>query len=47
MREARQFLIDARKSLEGTAVADFQWNRQAWAALMRVLLSSNEFLSLD
>ncbi|HEV2688889.1 MAG TPA: PSD1 and planctomycete cytochrome C domain-containing protein [Bryobacteraceae bacterium] len=42
-----QFLTAARKSLQGTEVADYQWNRQAWASLMRVLLSSNEFVTLD
>jgi hypothetical protein len=47
LREARQFLASARQSLEGSAVADYQWNRQAWASLMRVLLSSNEFVTLD
>jgi Protein of unknown function (DUF1553)/Protein of unknown function (DUF1549)/Planctomycete cytochrome C len=47
LREAHQFLESARKSLQGTGVADYQWNRQAWASLMRVLLASNEFVSID
>ncbi|MDP8980680.1 MAG: PSD1 and planctomycete cytochrome C domain-containing protein [Acidobacteriota bacterium] len=47
IREARQYLDSARQSLHGTAVPDYQWNRQAWASLMRVLLSSNEFITLD
>jgi len=47
IREARQFLDSARQTLQGTAVPDYQWNRQAWASLMRVLLSSNEFVTLD
>jgi len=47
IREAQQFLASARKSLQGTGVPDYQWNRQAWASLMRVLLASNEFVSID
>lgn len=47
IREAQQFLASARKSLHGTGVPDYQWNRQAWASLMRVLLASNEFVSID
>jgi hypothetical protein len=47
IRESRQFLDSARQTLQGTAVPDYQWNRQAWASLMRVLLSSNEFVTLD
>jgi hypothetical protein len=42
-----QFLAAARHSLQGTAVAEYQQNRQAWASLMRVLLSTNEFVTLD
>jgi len=43
-----QQLADDQWSLgPGTAVPDYQWNRQAWASLMRVLLSSNEFVTLD
>jgi len=47
IKEDLQFLGAARKSLHDTAVPDYQWNRQAWASLMRVLLSSNEFITLD
>ncbi|MBZ5625840.1 MAG: DUF1549 and DUF1553 domain-containing protein, partial [Acidobacteriia bacterium] len=47
VREARQFLASARKSLEGTALPDYQRTREVWASLMRVLLSSNEFLTVD
>jgi hypothetical protein len=47
IREALQFLVKARQSLRGTAAPPDQWNRQAWASLMRVLLSSNEFVTLD
>jgi len=47
IREGQQFLASARKSLQGTGVPDYQWNRQAWASLMRVLLASNEFVSID
>ena len=47
VHDARQFLAGARKSVEGTAVPEDQRNRQAWAALMRVLLASNEFITLD
>jgi hypothetical protein len=47
IRDSQQFLASARRSLEGTGVPDYQWNRQAWASLMRVLLASNEFVSID
>ena len=47
IREALQFLDHARQSLRGTAAPPDQWNRQAWAGLMRVLLSGNEFVTLD
>jgi len=45
--EAHQFLAAARGSLKDTPVANDKRNREAWAALMRVLLSSNEFVTLD
>jgi hypothetical protein len=47
VRDARQFLGSARGSLAETAVPEYKKNREAWASLMRVLLSSNEFLTLD
>jgi hypothetical protein len=47
IRDAWQFMAAARKSLEGTGVPDFQRNRQVWASFMRVLLASNEFVSID
>jgi hypothetical protein len=47
VRDARQFLVTAREGLGATAVPEFKRNREAWAALMRVLLSSNEFVTLD
>ena len=47
VRDARQFLTAARASLAGTAVPDDRKNREALASLMRVLLSSSEFLTLD
>ena len=47
LRDARQFLTAARASLAETAVPDDRKNREAWASLMRVLLSSSEFLTLD
>ena len=47
VRDARQFLTAARASLAATAVPEYRKNREAWASLMRVLLSSNEFLTLD
>ena len=46
-REARQFLSAARASLGATAVPEYRKNREALASLMRVLLSSSEFLTLD
>jgi len=47
LRESRQYLDEARHTFEGTALADYQRIRQAWASLMRVMLGSNEFLTLD
>jgi hypothetical protein len=47
VKDARQFLTAARGSLEDTPVANDKRNREAWAALMRVLLSANEFVTLD
>ncbi len=47
VRDARQFLAAARGSLGATAVPEYKKNREALASLMRVLLSSNEFLTLD
>ena len=47
IRDARQFLSAARASLDGTAVPDYKKNREALASLMRVLLSTSEFLTLD
>ena len=51
VRDARQFLTAARASLRGTAggtaVPEDRKNREALASLMRVLLSSSEFLTLD
>ncbi len=47
VRESLRFLTSARKSLQGTGVPDYQWNRQAWSSLMRVLLASSEFVTLD
>ena len=44
---ARQFLSAARASLSATPVAEDRKNREALASLMRVLLSSSEFLTLD
>ena len=47
IRDALQFVAAARKSMDGTAVDDYRWNRDAWASLMRVMLASNEFVTLD
>ena len=47
IRDAGQFLAAARASLSATAVPEYKKNREALASLMRVLLSSNEFLTLD
>jgi hypothetical protein len=47
LREARQFLTTARQSLGGSRLPDWQVSRAAWAGLMRVLLSANEFITLD
>jgi hypothetical protein len=47
VRDCRQFLTRARTSLGGTAVAEDRKNRESLAALMRVLMSANEFVTLD
>jgi len=47
VRDAHQFLAQARASLAETAVPEDRKSREALAALMRVLLSSNEFVTLD
>ena len=44
VKESREFLAGARQAVAG---ADDQRERQAWASLMRVMLSRNEFLTLD
>jgi cytochrome c553 len=47
VRDCRQFLSQARGSLGGTPVPDDRKNREALASLMRVLMSANEFVTLD
>jgi hypothetical protein len=47
IRDARQFLTRGRESLAGTSLPEDRTYREAWASLMRVLLSGNEFLTLD
>ena len=47
MRDCRAFLTQAHASLGGTAVPEDRKNREALAALMRVLMSDNEFVTLD
>jgi hypothetical protein len=47
VRDCDQFLTHARASLAGTAVPQDRKNREALAALMRVLMSANEFVTLD
>jgi hypothetical protein len=47
IRDARQFLTKGRESLAGSPMLEDRTYREAWASLMRVLLSSNEFLTLD
>ena len=47
VRDGRAFLAAARKSLTDSAVPDWQRNRETWGSMMRVLLASNEFLTLD
>jgi hypothetical protein len=44
---AREFLLKSRGELEKAGVPSDLRNRQAWASLMRVLLSSNEFFYVD
>jgi hypothetical protein len=45
--EAMRFLEATRRALGDTGVVEDMRNRGAWAALMKVLLMSNEFLILD
>jgi hypothetical protein len=40
-------LTRARESLADTALPEDRKYREVWAGLMRVLLSSNEFVTLD
>jgi hypothetical protein len=47
VRDCREFLTKARSSLDGTAVPEDRKNRESLAALMRVLMSANEFVTLD
>ena len=47
IRETREYLSKARAALAGSGMKEDRKYREAWASLMRVLLSSNEFLSLD
>jgi hypothetical protein len=47
VRDCRQFLTQARGSLGSTAVPEDRKNRESLAALMRVLMSANEFVTLD
>jgi hypothetical protein len=47
LRDCRQFLAQARASLGETAVPEDRKNRESLAALMRVLMSANEFVTLD
>jgi hypothetical protein len=47
VRDCRQFLSQARASLGGTAVPEDRKTRESLAALMRVLMSANEFVTLD
>jgi hypothetical protein len=42
-----RFLEASRRGLADTGMVEDHRNRGAWAALMQVLLSSNEFLILD
>jgi hypothetical protein len=47
VRDCRQFLIQARAALGGTAVPEDRKTRESLAALMRVLMSASEFVTLD
>ncbi|MPY90170.1 MAG: DUF1553 domain-containing protein [Luteitalea sp.] len=46
VREARQYLEKSRKALAESGVDEERANREAWGSLVRVLLSSNEFITL-
>lgn len=47
IEEDRRYLADVQQSLKGAAMAEDRRTREAWISLMRVLLSSNEFLTLE
>ena len=47
IREDRKYLTRAREALESSSMSEDRRYREAWASLMRVLLSSNEFMTLD
>ena len=47
IRDCQKFLAQARASLGETAVPEDRRNREALGALMRVLMSANEFVTLD
>jgi hypothetical protein len=47
IEDARTFLTRDRQTVKDTGIPEERWNREAWASLMRVLLSTNEFLTLD
>jgi hypothetical protein len=45
--DARRYLEESRRALAGSGRDEDQVNREAWASLVRVMLSSNELLTLD
>jgi hypothetical protein len=47
IRTSEKFLMDARADLKETGMPEDQRIRESWESLMRVLLGSNEFLTLD
>ena len=47
VRDDQKYLVSARDALASSSMTEDRKYREAWASLMRVLLSSNEFLTLD
>jgi hypothetical protein len=47
IREVQQYLEKSRQAVVSNDVDEGRANREAWASLMRVLIASNEFLTLD
>jgi hypothetical protein len=47
VEEDRRYLAGVQESLKGAGMLEDERTRESWISLMRVLLSSNEFLTLE